>query len=188
LCRLVPEYDYLVPQAVDGIQNKITTNKPDVIPQEDLNSNQGDARPMAQLDPPKVRKDFSESFLWQDVEISKLERARQNKNRGREVINVKVPESITSYIISGVSMNNRFGLALPSSLPSLTVFQPFFIQFTFPFSIKRGEKLKLDIFIFNFLSSAQMVTVSIDKNDAEFSLQNPSGNGWTSNKWKLFSI
>lgn len=136
----------------------------------------GSSRPEA----PKLRKDFSESFLWKDVEILKLDRSKQNKNRGREVINVKVPESITSYVVSGVSMNNRFGLALPFSLPSLTIFQPFFIQFTLPFSIKRGEKLRLDIFVFNFLSNAQSVTVSIDKYDAEFYLQNPAGNGWNS--------
>lgn len=152
----------------------------------------GNIRPVNQptdqsIDQPKVRKDFSESFLWQDVEVLKLERARQNGNRGREVVRTKVPDSITSYIISGVSMNNRFGLALPFTLPKLTIFQPFFVQFTLPFSIKRGEKLTLDIFVFNFLSNSQSVTVSLDRNDVEFYLQNATGNGWTS-KIKFLEI
>jgi uncharacterized protein YfaS (alpha-2-macroglobulin family) len=143
-------------------------------------SRAAESRPPSANNPnePKVRKDFSESFLWENVEVSKLERPRQNKNRGREVINVKVPESITSFVISGVAMNNRFGLALPSSYPKLTVFQPFFIQFTLPFSIKRGEKLKLDLFVFNFMDVSQSVTVSIQRNDAEFTLQNLAANGW----------
>lgn len=131
-------------------------------------------------DQPRIRKDFSESFLWQDVEVTRLERPRMNKNRAKEVVNVKVPDSITSFVISGVAMNSRFGMALPSSYPLLTVFQPFFIKFTFPFSIKRGEKLKLDIFIFNFLDNAQTVTVSLQRNDVEFYLQNSSLSGWNS--------
>lgn len=182
---IVPEYEYEVPGMFPPIparpdQEKVSTAIPEIL--NDKTGNTGGS----QAEPPKVRKYFSESFLWEDVEVLKLERARQNVNRGREVLNVKVPESITSYIISGVAMNNRFGLALPISLPSLTVFQPFFIQFTLPFSIKRGEKLKLDIFLFNFLNSAQMVTVSIDRNDVEFHLQNPIENGWSGKKQKIF--
>ena len=142
--------------------------------------------PSNKQDQPRIRKDFSESFLWQDVEMNRLERPRMNKNRGREVVNVKVPDSITSFVISGVAMNNRFGMALPSSYPLLTIFQPFFIKFTFPFSIKRGEKLKLDFFIFNFLDNAQTVTVSLQRNDVEFYLQNSSLSGWSSKTFYLF--
>ena len=137
-------------------------------------------------DQPRVRKDFSESFLWQDVEINRLERPRLNKNRGKEFVSVKVPDSITSFVISGVAMNNRFGMALPSSYPLLTIFQPFFVKFTLPFSIKRGEKLKLDFFIFNFLENAQTVTVSLHRNDVEFYLQNSSLSGWSSKIFKSF--
>lgn len=131
---------------------------------------------------PKVRKDFSETLSWQEIEIKTMEpirRKRQTK-RGLETISVKAPDSITSYIFSGVAMNNRYGLALPLSLPSMRVFLPFFIQINLPFSIKRGEILKQDIYIFNYLSQSQTATVTIESNDSEFIVLKPETDGWSS--------
>lgn len=162
----MPDYEYDLPGAVHPTTTA-TINK-------DTNE-------------PTVRKDFSETFLWQSVDILKIDRRQSNSVRGREVISVKVPESITSYIISGVTMNNRFGMGLPLTFPSVTVFLPFFIQFTLPFSIKRGEKLKQNILVFNFLSSDQTVTVSIKKNEAEFQLIDYELSGWQSKIFKIFT-
>lgn len=128
---------------------------------------------------PTVRKDFSETFLWQDVDIVTPDRGRK-ENRGREIVDVKVPGAITSYLITGVSMNDRYGIAIPLAYPSSIVFQPFFIQFTLPFSIKRDEMLKQNILLFNFLSVNQTVTVSIDRNDDEFELKGSMLDGWKS--------
>lgn len=138
------------------------------------------AGPPKTVSEPNVRKDFSETFLWTTVDVSKRDRRVHAGRRGSESINVKVPDSITSYIISGVSMHERFGLALPFDLPSLTVFQPFFIQFTLPFSVKRGEKLKQNIFVFNFLNDEQVVTLSVDRQDNEFDFFNSELNEWQS--------
>ena len=133
---------------------------------------------------PKVRKDFSQTFLWQGINI----KARQpgDEKTSFESLKVKVPDSITSFVISGVSMNSHFGLGLPESYPKLTVFQPFFIQVSLPFSIKRGEKLNQDIFIFNFLEEKQVVTITIAKKDAEFELVDLGLDGWSSDAKSFF--
>lgn len=46
---------------------------------------------------PNLRKDFSETFLWEDVEIMTQFRKRR-RNLGKEVVTVKVPDSITSCL------------------------------------------------------------------------------------------
>lgn len=136
----------------------------------------------------KVRRDFSETFLWQDVEIKTADKKRQGTSeRGKEFISFKVPDSITSYLISGISMSYSYGIGIPSTHPSLTVFQPFFIQLTLPFSIKRGEILTQNIFIFNFLENLQTVTVSIKRIDSEIEIVGPEFDGWNS-KIKIFLI
>jgi len=128
----------------------------------------------------KVRKDFAETLAWETIEISHLDPKRKNGNskRGKETINIKAPESITSYIISGVTMSSKFGLGLPSARPALKVFQPFFIQMTFPFSVKRDERLRQEILIFSYLPDAQQVTVTIEANPIEVQFSNPELNGW----------
>lgn len=150
----------------------------------------GDRRPVAPTvaasDPIKVRKDFSETFLWQSVDLTRNDRMRLNKRRRQKDINVKVPDSITSYLISAVSMNENFGLGLPTEYPQLTVFQPFFVQFTLPYSVKRGETLLQDIFVYSYLDLEQTVTVSISRNDVQFELKNLDVDKWKSKKIKIF--
>jgi CD109 antigen len=91
--------------------------------------------------------------------------------------------------VSGVSTHCEIGLGLPEKKPSLKVFLPFFIQAVLPHHIKRGEILSLDIVIFNYLSKAQTVTVSVKRNDQEFAIQDSAFDGWTGEqKSKLFSF
>lgn len=75
-------------------------------------------------------------------------------------------------------MHKRFGLGLPDFLPSLKVFMPFFIELTLPFSVKRGEFLKQDIYVYNYLLESQVVTVTVDRNDAEFTVLQPDTTSW----------
>ena len=106
---------------------------------------------------PTVRKDFYETFAWQTVDVA-------NKKN----LTIKVPQSITSYIISGVSTSSTCGLGLPKVRPELTVFLPFFLSMTLPYSVKRGEKLRQEVYVYNYQQTEQKVTVSITKKSAEF--------------------
>lgn len=105
-------------------------------------------------------------------------RKRAEPHKGVEKIHIKLPDSITIFIFSGVSMHKRFGLGLPDFLPSLKVFMPFFIELTLPFSVKRGELLKQDIYVYNYLLEPQVVTVTVDRNDAEFNVLQPETTSW----------
>ena len=84
--------------------------------------------------------------------------------KGLETISVKVPESITTYLIYGVSMSKYDGIGLTDNIPSVTVFLPFFLSVELPYSVKRNEVLEQDIIIFNYLKRRQTVEVRIKKN------------------------
>ncbi|CRK95539.1 CLUMA_CG009006, isoform C [Clunio marinus] len=131
----------------------------------------GEPGPPEASSSPRVRKNFEEAFLWQNVEINRRQnpRNRRQRNRGEEIIKFTPPDTITKFIISGVSMNSKFGLGLPDVKPELTVFLPFFIQLNLPHHIKRGEILEQDILIFNYLTNDQDVVVSVSPEADKYS-------------------
>lgn len=98
--------------------------------------------------------------------------------RGKEVITAKVPDSITSYVIYGVSMSKYDGMGLPDLLPTATVFLPFFISMELPYSVKRNEVVNQTIVIFNYLKQSQKATVTVAK-DSKFEIVDADKNGWT---------
>ncbi|KAG5668833.1 hypothetical protein PVAND_016756 [Polypedilum vanderplanki] len=134
--------------------------------------------------PVQIRKDFSEVFLYEDVEIDFDE---ENNANGSLVISRKVPDQITTYFIYGVSMNKYYGMGLPDILPTTTIFLPFFISLELPYSVKRYEILTLEIQVFNYLTGSQTAELTVFK-DAAFDVINPSKNGWASSKGNPIQI
>jgi hypothetical protein len=98
---------------------------------------------------------------------------------------ITAPDSITSFHLTAVSMNDVYGLGLTEKFTTLKVFQDFFIVMTLPHHCKRTEIVTLPIRIFSYLPSDQSVTLSVARNDAEFTVMKPSVEGWTSksNDW-----
>jgi len=88
-----------------------------------------------------------------------------DESKGLETITETVPESITTYLIYGVSMSKYDGMGLSDNVPSVTIFLPFFLSVEPPYSLKRHEVLVQDILIFNYLPRRQTVEVKITNND-----------------------
>ncbi|XP_031634654.1 CD109 antigen-like, partial [Contarinia nasturtii] len=110
------------------------------------------------VEPPRVRTEFPETWLWEDVDV--------NNPNGTLTLNKKVPDTITSWVISAFSVNNQFGLGLTKKPRELNVFQPFFVSLNLPYSVKRGEVVAVPVVLFNYLNMD--VT-------AELVLQNENG-------------
>ncbi|KAG5684460.1 hypothetical protein PVAND_013694 [Polypedilum vanderplanki] len=139
-------------------------------------------RPMAEkprrpTGPPaiKVRKDFREVFLWEDVE---LDNDDNNEGEGISKISRQVTDQITTYVLYGVSMNKYYGMGLPENLPTTTIYLPFFLSLELPYSVKRNEIITLDIQQFNYLTSSQTVNLTVVNNPG-FEVVNAKSNGWT---------
>ncbi|XP_070502464.1 CD109 antigen-like [Chironomus tepperi] len=111
----------------------------------------------------EIREDFREIFLWRDVNITNSANDYDDDKKGLEAISEKVPQSITNYLIYGVSMSTQNGMGLSDNVPSVTIFLPFFISLELPYSVKRYEVLVQDIVVFNYLKKIQAVEVKVTK-------------------------
>lgn len=65
----------------------------------------------------------------------------------------KVPDTITSWVISAFSIDPVTGLGLTKQPKTLKVFQPFFVSLNIPYSVKRGEIVAIPVVVFNYLEN-----------------------------------
>ncbi len=79
------------------------------------------------------------------------------RDTGSTSVLLKVPDTIITWETEAFCMSSKgFGLAPPVKL---TVFQPFFLEFSLPYSIIRGETFELKATVFNYLSKCIMVWI-----------------------------
>lgn len=78
-----------------------------------------------------------------------------------------MPDTITSWVITGFSLDPITGLGLSKEPKSLLVFQPFFVSIDLPHSIKRGEVLSIPVGIFNYLDDEFDVEVTLHNTDRD---------------------
>ncbi|XP_030632011.1 alpha-2-macroglobulin [Chanos chanos] len=96
-----------------------------------------------------VRSFFPETWIWKLIELGES---------GSAQLPVTVPDTITSWETEAFCLSSKgFGLAAPAEL---TVFQPFFLELSLPYSIIRGELFELKATVFNYLSKSIMVKVT----------------------------
>uniref|UniRef100_A0A4W5JHJ8 Alpha-2-macroglobulin-like n=1 Tax=Hucho hucho TaxID=62062 RepID=A0A4W5JHJ8_9TELE len=96
-----------------------------------------------------VRTFFPETWIWDLVEVGES---------GSADVPLTVPDTITTWETEAFCLApSGFGLA---PLVEITVFQPFFLELTLPYSIIRGEHFELKATVFNYLSKCIMVSVT----------------------------
>ncbi|XP_055599428.1 thioester-containing protein 1 allele R1-like isoform X11 [Uranotaenia lowii] len=104
------------------------------------------------------RKDFPESWIWDCI----------SRFSGQKNITKKVPDTITSWIITGFSVNPVYGLGLTQQPRKLNVFLPFFVSTNLPYSVKRGEVVAIPIVVFNYMDTDQFAEVTFHNTEQEF--------------------
>ncbi|KAF7699973.1 hypothetical protein HF521_002931 [Silurus meridionalis] len=113
-----------------------------------------------------VRKFFPETWIWQMSEVG---------DSGSVELPVTVPDTITTWETEAFCVSSvGLGLAPPVQL---TVFQPFFLELSLPYSIIRGEVFELKATVFNYLSKCIMVKVT-PASSADYTLE-PSSNEYS---------
>uniref|UniRef100_A0A3Q3LRP5 Alpha-2-macroglobulin-like 1 n=1 Tax=Mastacembelus armatus TaxID=205130 RepID=A0A3Q3LRP5_9TELE len=96
-----------------------------------------------------VRTFFPETWIWELVDVGLC---------GIVDIPLTVPDTITTWETEVFCLSLvGFGLAPRTTL---TVFQPFFLELTLPYSVIRGERFELKATTFSYLTSCIMVTVT----------------------------
>lgn len=120
-------------------------------------------RKQGAVGPPKpiqIRKEFPETWLFESFDLDP-ETSKINLTK-------KVPDTITSWVITGFAVDPTTGLGIVQNPSMFRVFQPFFVTTNLPYSIKRGEVVSLPILVFNYLDSDQEVEVTLFNTDKEF--------------------
>ncbi|KAJ6641357.1 CD109 antigen [Pseudolycoriella hygida] len=110
----------------------------------------------------EVRKNFPETWLFESLSF--------DLNQTNATISKKVPDTITSWIITGFSVDPTTGLGLTKEPSTLNVFQPFFVSINLPYSIKRGEIVSISVSVFNYMDVDQTAEVILFNEDSEFEL------------------
>ncbi|XP_023031290.1 CD109 antigen isoform X6 [Drosophila willistoni] len=109
-----------------------------------------------------IRKNFADVWIWQSLNDGSVDET------GFANLTKKIPDTITSWVITGFSLNPTTGLALTESPTKIRVFQPFFVSTNLPYSVKRGEVIAIPVIIFNYLDKKLEAEVVMDNSDREF--------------------
>uniref|UniRef100_A0A3Q3DFR4 Alpha-2-macroglobulin domain-containing protein n=1 Tax=Hippocampus comes TaxID=109280 RepID=A0A3Q3DFR4_HIPCM len=101
-----------------------------------------------------LRTFFPETWIWDLVSVG---------DAGTVNVEKTVPDTITQWAAGAFCVSSvGFGVA-PTT--ALTVFQPFFVSLTLPYSVIRGEMFTLKATVFNYLSKCIMVKVTLAQSD-----------------------
>ncbi|XP_051814091.1 alpha-2-macroglobulin-like [Acanthochromis polyacanthus] len=112
------------------------------------------------------RSFFPETWIWDLVEVG---------SSGTKNVSLTAPDTITTWETETFCLSPEFGLA---PRKQITVFQPFFLDFTLPYSIIQGEHFELKATVFNYLSSCIVVKVH-PKLSTEYTLNLVPGVNYT---------
>ncbi|XP_071499842.1 pregnancy zone protein-like [Diadema antillarum] len=148
-CRTFPQVYYRTgfdgPLAAPIAQENIVQDSISVGPQE---------APAVQ-----VRSYFPETFLWDLVKTN---------TSGLEMISLQTPHTITEWVANGFCISPENGLGVAPSA-SFRTFQPFFLTFSLPYSVIRGENVPITVSVFNYLEECLVVRLTLQES-SEFEL------------------
>lgn len=114
-----------------------------------------------------IRTIFPETWLWTNYTMD----GRNNKMTVSSI----VPDTVTSWTITGFALSPTYGLGIMKESRELTVSQPFYIIANLPYSIKRDEVAVIHVTVFNFLGNTLTTDVTLfNKNDELEFVENSS--------------
>ncbi|KAM6420957.1 LOW QUALITY PROTEIN: ovostatin-like [Pluvialis apricaria] len=131
-----------------------------------------------------IREFFPETWIWDIVLIN---------SSGKASVSYTIPGTITEWKASAFCVEGLvgFGMSVPATL---TVFQPFFVDLTLPYSIIQGEDFLLRANVFNYLGHCIKINVLLsDSIDYQAKLISPDDDGCVCAKqrktyvWNIFA-
>ncbi|XP_037284570.2 CD109 antigen isoform X1 [Rhipicephalus microplus] len=107
----------------------------------------------------RLRQQYPETWLWTNATAS---------HDGRAVISSTVPDTITSWVISAFALDSLTGLGIAPSQAKVTVFRPFFVTASLPYSVLRGESVAIQCVVFNYNNKEVQAEVTLENRRGEF--------------------
>uniref|UniRef100_A0A8W7PEI2 TEP1-F n=1 Tax=Anopheles coluzzii TaxID=1518534 RepID=A0A8W7PEI2_ANOCL len=162
---IVSSYDTVEFKRVFENQIQLTLSKDELKPAETLDI---DIRTEKDSFVGLLAVDQSVLLLKSGNDISRDEVVQQLEIKEMESIRKIVPDTITSWIITGFSLSKSHGLGLVDNPSKVNVFMPFFLSIDLPYSVKLGETIRIPVVVFNYMDADQLADVIFYNNDDEF--------------------
>lgn len=81
---------------------------------------------------------------------------------GRFEMGFTMPDTITTWVMQAVAINNKTGLGLATPL-NIVVFKEIFVSVKMPYSVKKGEQISLLATVYNYHSEEIRVRLETKK-------------------------
>ncbi|XP_037812877.1 CD109 antigen-like isoform X3 [Lucilia sericata] len=108
----------------------------------------------------RIRSNFEEVWIFH--------RPNNTDKNGLATLTKKIPDTITSWVVTGFSLNDKTGFGMVTNPTNIEVFQPFFVSTNLPYSVKRGEVISIPVIIFNYMDKALDAEVTMENTDDEY--------------------
>ncbi|XP_005179179.1 alpha-2-macroglobulin isoform X3 [Musca domestica] len=108
----------------------------------------------------QIRENFIENWIFNNL--------NNTDASGMAKLSKKIPDTITSWVVTGFAMNEKTGFAMAENPTKIKVFQPFFISTNLPYSVKRGEVISIPIVVFNYMEKSLDAEVTMENTDEEY--------------------
>uniref|UniRef100_A0A3P9L213 C3 and PZP like alpha-2-macroglobulin domain containing 8 n=1 Tax=Oryzias latipes TaxID=8090 RepID=A0A3P9L213_ORYLA len=95
---------------------------------------------------------FPETWVWHCLNVS--------SETGEAELQLDVPDSITTWVTEAVGLSEKKGLGVAERV-ELRTFKPFFVDFTLPYSLIRGEQTKVPLTVYNYMPTCAEVHVKV---------------------------
>ncbi|XP_026229067.1 alpha-2-macroglobulin isoform X2 [Anabas testudineus] len=155
------DYEYIYAEADAAIEDVLDSPVPMAFNMMPLSS--GVMKGKEEEKKETVRTFFPETWIWDLVTVG---------DSGSVDVEKTVPDTITKWAAGAFCVSSvGFGVS-PNT--GLTVFQPFFVSLTLPYSVIRGEVFTLKATVFNYLSKCIMVKVMLAASE-QYTFRNCDG-------------
>ncbi|XP_013402650.1 C3 and PZP-like alpha-2-macroglobulin domain-containing protein 8 [Lingula anatina] len=100
----------------------------------------------------RKRTYFPETWIWSCFNTS--------SSKHTETLRVRAPDSVTTWNIEAISISQKYGLAVADSA-QLKTFKSFFVDFSLPYSVIRGEQVTLPLTVYNYQDSCAQIYLKL---------------------------
>ncbi|XP_062412466.1 C3 and PZP-like alpha-2-macroglobulin domain-containing protein 8 isoform X2 [Sardina pilchardus] len=95
---------------------------------------------------------FPETWVWHCLNVSDV--------TGEAELQLVVPDSITTWVTEAIGLSEEKGLGM-APRAELRTFKAFFVDFTLPYNVIRGEQTKVPLTVYNYLPTCAEVHIKV---------------------------
>jgi CD109 antigen len=91
-------------------------------------------------------------------------------SNGTTTIRTQIPDTVTSWMVSGFALNADKGLGVLPNPVVLSTYKPFFVDANIPTSCKMDEIVPVQVAVHNYLDQSSRVEVQLDDSNKDFEI------------------